>query len=398
MQVHEIDWQAVAEVKRTPRLRDVALLYARLGATAFGGPAAHIAIMESEVVRRRQWLTHEEFLDLLGVVNLIPGPNSTQMAIQIGYRVAGWPGLLAGGICFILPAALLTLILAWAYVRYGSLPQATALLHGVKAVMVAIVLQAIWNLSRTAVKTSSLAIIAIIAVLANLLGLHVLAVLFGAGVLSIAAYQASAGLKSLPTGPMALWIPQTAMRSMAGALATTTSFSLLPLFTFFLKVGAVLFGSGYVLLAFIRTDLVVRLHWLTDQQLLDAIAIGQVTPGQVFTTATFIGYVLARLPGAVVATIGIFLPSFVFIAIIGPLVPALRKSTVTGNFLDGVNVGALALMIVVTWQLGRAALVDVTTVALAFLSLIALIRFKINSTWLILAGAIVGSIAGRTIP
>jgi len=365
-------------------LRELALLYLRLGTTAFGGPAAHIALMEDEVVRRRHWLTHEQFLDLLGVVNLIPGPNSTEMAIQIGYRVAGWQGLLIGGVCFILPAALLTLALAWIYVRYGMLPQAAGALYGIKAVMIAVVLQEIWSLSRTAVKSTLLAVVGALAVMANTLGLNILIVLFGAGLTTMVAKRAASGWKAIPPKAMALGLPTTVSRNLVAALGTSVPFSLVSLFTFFFKVGAVLFGSGYVLLAFLRTDLVVRLRWPGDKQLLDAIAVGQVTPGPVFTTATFIGYLLGRVPGAVVATIGIFLPSFILIAIVGPLVPRLRKSSLFGGFLDGVNVGALAVMVVVTWQLGRAALVDATTIALAVLSALALIRFKINSTWLIL--------------
>jgi chromate transporter len=387
----------VTEVEQVPKprlLRELAILYVRLGTTAFGGPAAHVAMMEEEVVRRRGWLTHEQLLDLFGVVNLIPGPNSTQMAIQIGYRLAGWPGLLIGGICFIFPAALLTLILAWLYVRYGTLPQAAAVLYGVKAVMVAVVVQAIWSLSRTAVKTKLLALIGIFAVLANAFGLNVLLVIFGAGVFAVCAKE-PAGLKSLRSKAIVLLIPPAPLVSSTGTLGAAAPFGLLPLFLFFLKIGAVLFGSGYVLLAFLRTDLVVRLHWLTDKQLLDAIAVGQVTPGPVFTTATFIGYLLGGIPAAVVATVGIFLPSFLFIAIIGPLVPRLRNSAVFGAFLDGINVGALALMVVVTWQLGRTAIIDVTTGALAVLSLIGMVRFKINTTWLLLAGAILGFLAAR---
>ena len=377
------------------RLRELAILYLRLGTTAFGGPAAHIAMMEDEVVRRRHWLTREEFLDLLGVINLIPGPNSTEMAIQIGYRIAGWPGLLLGGVCFILPAAVLTLALAWLYVHYGTLPQAASVLYGIKAVMIAIVLQAIWNLSRTALKTKLLACIGGLAVVTNAFGVNVLLVLFGAGVATIIAKRGAAVLKTTSSLAMALPVSGNISNTIVGALGTKVPFGLVPLFAFFLKVGAVLFGSGYVLLAFLRTDLVVRLQWLTDKQLLDAIAVGQVTPGPVFTTATFIGYLLGRIPGAVVATVGIFLPSFVFIAVIGPLVSRMRKSAVLGAFLDGVNVGALALMLVVTWHLGRAALIDWITVALALASAVALIRFKINSTWLILAGGIIGYV-GQT--
>lgn len=388
----------MTEAARTPPirpLRELALLYLRLGTTAFGGPAAHIAMMEGEVVRRRHWLTHEQFLDLFGVVNLIPGPSSTEMAIVIGYRLAGWQGLLMGGICFILPAALLTLALAWAYVRYGALPQAASVLYGIKAVMIAVVLSAIWNLSRKAVKSWLLGVIGLLAIVACALGFNMLAVLFGAGTATIAAREGTSELKSISSRAAALLLPNGLSSGLSGVSGAAAPFGLAPLFLFFLKVGAVLFGSGYVLLAFLRTDLVVRLHWLSDKQLLDAIAVGQMTPGPVFSTATFIGYLLGRVPGAVVATVGIFLPSFILIAMVGPLVPRLRKSAVFGAFLDGVNVGALALMAVVTWHLGRAALVDATTIALAALSAFALIRFKINSSWLILAGAIVGLIAGR---
>jgi chromate transporter len=383
---------APVSVPKGGNLRELSLLYLRLGVTAFGGPAAHIAIMEDEVVRRRQWLTPEEFLDLLGVVNLIPGPNSTEMAILIGYRVAGVSGLVMGGVCFILPAALLTLALACVYVRYGALPQAAAVLYGIKAVMIAIVLQAILKLSRAALKSKLLIVVGGAAILANAFGVNPLLVLIGAGMAAMAVERARFGLKTISPG-IAPWIFPGDISARLSS--TGVPFGLTALFIFFLKVGAVLFGSGYVLLAFLRTDLVVRLHWLSDKQLLDAIAVGQMTPGPVFTTATFIGYLLGRIAGAAVATLGMFLPSFIFIAIVGPLVPRLRKSAAVGAFLDGVNVGALALMVVVTWQLGRAALIDVTTIAIAILSTIALIRFRINSTWLILAGGIVGYAAQR---
>jgi chromate transporter len=380
---------------RSPTLlRDLALLYLRLGTTAFGGPAVHIALMEDEVVRRRQWMTRQEFLDLLGVVNLIPGPNSTEMAIQIGYRLASWPGLLIGGVCFILPAALLTLALAWVYVRYGTLPQVASVLYGIKAVMIAVVLQAIWNLSRAALKTRLLATIGAFAVAANAAGLNVLVVLFGAGIATTLARRAATRTKTISLRSVT-WPLVGSISGATGIVGNGVPFGLMPLFLFFLKVGATLFGSGYVLLAFLRSDLVVRLHWLSDKQLLDAIAIGQITPGPVFTTATFVGYLLGRIPGSAVATIAIFLPAFVFIAIIGPLSARMRKSPMLGAFLDGVNVGALALMVVVTWSLGKAALVDVTTVVLAVLSAIAIIRFKINSTWLILAGGLVGYLGHR---
>lgn len=371
-------------------LRELALLFLRLGTTAFGGPAAHIAMMEDEVVRRRRWMTHEEFLDLLGATNLIPGPNSTEMAIHIGHRQAGWKGLLVSGISFIIPAVLIVTSFAWAYVRYGSLPQVTGVLYGVKPVIIAIVLQALWSLGRAAIKTKLLAAVSIAGVILTFLGIHELFILFGGGVVvgmgRFIRQQIKAGrqLRSLIAGsPLAIFL-------QSGATVATATFGLWSLFLFFLKVGAVLYGSGYVLLAFIRADLVERWHWLTESQLLDAIAIGQVTPGPVFTTATFIGYVLGGAKGATVATVGIFLPAFFFVAVSGPLVPRIRRSQTAGAFLDGVNATALALIVVVTYQLGRAALTDVTTIVLALLSAVILFRFRINSAWLVLGGAIAG--------
>ncbi len=370
--------------ERRASLKELALLFLRLGTIAFGGPAAHIAMMEEEVVRRRQWLTREEFLDLLGATNLIPGPNSTEMAIHIGHRRAGWPGLIVAGACFIVPAVVIVLALAWGYVRFGSLPETGALLYGVKPVIIAIVLQALWGLTRSAVKNRFLAIVGLAAVVACYLGVNEIALLVIAGAL-LAAPQ---WLRHPRRPPAALL---AAPGVAAGAVASTAiPFSLGVLFLTFLKIGSVLFGSGYVLLAFLRADLVHRLHWMTEGQLLDAVAVGQVTPGPVFTTATFIGYVLGGLPGAALATVGIFLPAFIFVAASGPLVPRLRRSPVAGAFLDGVNVASLALMVVVTWQLGRAAIVSATTLALAVVSAVLLLRFRVNSLWLGLGGGVVG--------
>ncbi|HYV11782.1 MAG TPA: chromate efflux transporter [Pyrinomonadaceae bacterium] len=371
---------------RSTSLSSLALLFLRLGTTAFGGPAAHIAMMEDEVVRRRKWMTRDEFLDLLGAANLIPGPNSTELAIHIGHRQAGWPGLIVSGSSFILPAMLIVMSFAWAYVRYGSLPQVAGLLYGVKPVIIAIVLHALWSLSRTAIQSKFLAVVGIVAVILTFLRIHELLVLFGAGFVPVVARivaQRSKELKSIVTAPALAMLFQT---GSAGAV----SFGLWPLFLFFLKVGAILYGSGYVLLAFIRADLVERWHWLTEAQLLDSIAVGQVTPGPVFTTATFIGYVLGGTRGAIVATLGIFLPAFFFVAVSGPLVPRIRRSPLAGAFLDGVNVAALALMLVVTYQLGRAAVVDFTTLVLALISAFILFRWRVNSAWLIIAGAIIG--------
>jgi chromate transporter len=377
-------------------LLELAILFLRLGTTAFGGPAAHIAIMEDEFVRRRRWITQEKFLDLLGAVNLIPGPNSTEMAIYIGYLRAGWAGLVVAGVCFIVPAMLMVMGIAWAYVRYGSLPQFEALLYGVKPVVIAVILQALWGLGRKAVKTKVLAGIGLLAVAAaGFFAVDALAVILVGGVM--------AGLTRCGTQQQGRRLkPVLVMLVIAGGILAFSFFAarlgntakvqvgLPPLFLYFLKIGSVLYGSGYVLLAFLQTDLVARWHWLTSAQLLDATAVGQVTPGPVFTTATFIGYVLGRWPGALLATVAIFLPSFVFVALSGPLIPRLRKSSMAGAFLDGVNVASLALMAVVTWQLGRAAIVDLPTALLTTAAAILLVRFRVNSAWLVLGGAAIG--------
>lgn len=386
-----------SNVRQQRPLLELAGLFLKLGTIAFGGPAAHVAMMEEEVVRRRQWLRREEFLDLLGATNLIPGPNSTEMAIHIGHRRGGWPGLIVAGVCFILPAALIVTVIAWVYVRYGKVPQAAGLLYGVKPVIIAVVLQALWSLGRTAVKNRFLAVMALAAAAANFLGINELAVLFATGLITAAG---SGTLRNARPGNMLLAAaPAAPALAAAGApaavaIATAAPFGLWPMFLFFVKVGSVLFGSGYVLLAFLRADLVDRWHWLTEAQLLDAIAVGQFTPGPVFTTATFIGYLLAGGHGAALATIGIFLPAFIFVAISGPLVPRIRKSPLAGAFLDGVNVGSLALMAVVTLQLGRVALFDVFTVLLAVLSGVLLVRFKVNSAWLVLGGGVLGLLLG----
>ena len=389
------------EIAGKTNLRELALFFLRLGTTAFGGPAAHIAMMEDEVVRRRQWVPREKFLDLLGAANLIPGPSSTEMAIFIGYLCKGWAGLLLAGVCFIAPAMVIVIGFAWAYVRFGNLPQITWLLYGVKPVVIAIILQALWQLGRTAVKSKFLGALAIIAVVLDFLGINILAVLFGTGLLS----GLQRGIiqdrlqdrRALLVMLLAAGAFLTAAYFASGLSSTSrVEFSLLPLFLFFVKVGSIVFGSGYVLLAFLQADLVAHWHWLTTTQLLDAIAVGQVTPGPVFTTATFIGFLLAGLPGALIATAGIFLPSFVFVAVSSPLIPRLRKSAVAGAFLDGVIVASLALMTVVTWRLGRDAIIDLPTALAAIASAILLIRFRVNSLWLVLGGAIIGLLVHLT--
>jgi chromate transporter len=379
-------------------LAELAWVFLRLGTLAFGGPAAHVAMMENEVVRRRRWLTDGQFLDLLGAAYLIPGPNSTELAIHIGRLRGGWPGLLVAGACFILPAALMVTAIAWAYVRFGALPQATAVLHGVSPVVIAVVVQALWGLGRSAIRSAWHACLALGALAATFLGAHELLVLGTTGAVALLARLRRG------TGPSRA-LPALAMRAarlnvrtsglMVAGGAAGVPFGLWPLFLVFLKVGAVLFGSGYVLLAFLRADLVERLHWLTARQLLDAVAVGQVTPGPVFTTATFVGYVLGRAPGAAVATIGIFLPAFLFVAVSGPLVPWLRRSPAAGALLDGVNAASLALMAAVTWHLARAALVDPFTILEAGLCLLLLTRYRVNSAWLVLGGAAAGLLIPR---
>lgn len=369
--------------KRQVSLHELALFFLRLGTTAFGGPAAHIAIMEDELVRRRQWLSREKFLDLLGASNLVPGPSSSELAIHIGYLLCGWRGLLVAGFCFILPAAVMVAALAWAYTHFGKLPAVAGSLYGVKPVVIAVILQALWGLGRTAVKTTFLAIVGVLCVVLAFLNVHpLLLLLFGGGVAGLASREGRREWSALSFRTIGIG-------SVVGA---ATSLSLGSLFLVFLKIGAIVFGSGYVLLAFLRVDLVVHRGWLTDGQLVDAVAVGQVTPGPVFTTATFIGFILGGIRGAVIATVGIFLPAFLLVAISGPLVPRIRKSKAAGAFLDGVNVASLALMAAVSWQLGRASLVDGVTAVLAIASLIALLRFRLNSAWLVLAGAIVGLI------
>ena len=373
------------------RVREVTRLFLKLGVIGFGGPAAHIALMREEVVRRRKWVSDERFLDLLGMTNLIPGPNSTEMAIHLGYVRAGWPGLVLGGACFIVPAVLIVLTLAWLYVHYGATPTASAALYGITPVIIAVVAHAMWALGRTAVKGPRLAVVGVAVVALALLGINELALLLGGG-LVVMALRAGAERRRTLTSRLILLAAPGTLPSAAGAAAAV---SLATLFFTFLKIGAVLYGSGYVLLAFLRNDFVDRLGWLTDRQLLDAVAVGQFTPGPVFTTATFVGYLVAGWVGAVLATLAIFLPSFVFVAASHPLIPRIRGSRLTGAFLDGVNVAALGLMATVTWQLARAAIVDGFTAGLALAAGALLLRTRVNSAWLVIGGALVGLLARR---
>lgn len=376
-------------------LKELAILFLKLGTFGFGGPAAHIAMMEEEVVRKRKWLTENQFLDFIGATNLIPGPNSTEMAIHIGQARAGFWGLIVAGVCFIFPAMTIVMLIAWTYSTYGTLPEVQGIVYGMKPVIVAIVAQAIWNLARKTMKSKLLIFLGICAMGVSLLGYSELLILFGFGFFTLFIRQ----IQTKKSGPTlsALFAASIFSRRAAWAIGTLVAapmlvpFSQEKLFFFFLKVGSVLYGSGYVLLAFLQGTLVEEYGWLTQSQLLDATAVGQFTPGPVFTTATFIGYILSGVSGALIATLGIFLPSFIFVAVSRRLIPAIRKSVLAGAFLDGVNAASLGLMAAVTILLGKAALTDATTVFLALLSAIILIRWKINSVWLVLAGALIGS-------
>lgn len=389
-----------------PPLRELAALFLRLGVTAFGGPAAHIAMMRDEVVDRRRWLTDKEFLDLVAATHLIPGPNSTELAIHLGFRRGGLPGLALAGACFILPAAVIVAGIAWAYARYGTTPQVGWLMYGIGPVVIAIVAQALVKLGRAALNRWAYLPVAGGALAAALGGVNELALLAGGGaiglLLAVAATgprrgaAAAVGLATVPAtlahgllGKGAAAVAATAAAGAAGA-AAAIPFTLARLTLFFLKVGSVLFGSGYVLLAFLRADLVERWGWLSDQQLIDAITVGQITPGPVFTTATFIGYLLGGWGGAALATAAIFAPGFVFVAVTQPLIPRLRASRALAGCLDGVVAASLGLMAAVTWQLARAAVVDLPAALLAAAAMVALLRWRLNSTWLILGGAAAG--------
>jgi chromate transporter len=385
-----------ATSRRSP-FAEVSLLFLKLGAFSFGGPAAYIAIMQREIVRERKWIGDQDFLDLLGATNLIPGPNATEMAIHLGLRRAGWRGFFSAGVLFIVPGAFATVALAWAYVRYGSLPQVGWVLYGVKPVIIAIILQALWDLGRKAVKGPVTAVTGTAVLALYLIGFNEIAVLFAGAAAVVLVYAGRKLWKRAAPAAMLLpliKLPAAVAGAAAAAAAAAAAFSMAGLFFSFLKIGSVLYGSGYVLVAFMRSEFVDRLGWITNQQLLDAIAVGQATPGPVFSSATFVGYLVGSWQGALVATVGIFLPSFIFVALLSRILKWAKSSPWARAFLDGVNVASLGLMAGVTWQLGRAGVVDLFTIALAAISLVLVLRFKVNSVWLILGGAAQGCHTG----
>jgi chromate transporter len=377
---------------RSSRLRELAALFLKLGTISFGGPAAHIAMMETEVVRKREWLTKQQFLDLLGAANLIPGPTSTEMAINVGFVRAGWAGLCVAGASFILPAAVITGAFAWAYVRFGGMPQAVSVLAGVKAAVIAVIAIAIWRLGKTAVKDLGLAVLGGAALATFFLGVSPLVILFGGGLIGmlvrrLASLRAAGALLVASLFPWSLGLT-AGTSAAAGAVVVRPSVYRIGLF--FLKLGAVLYGGGYVLLAFLEQGLVRQRAWLTHQQLLDAVAIGQFTPGPVFSTATFIGYILGGAPGAAVATLGIFLPSFFYVALLAPVLFRLRQSEWMAAFLDSINVCAVALMGGVTFRLAADALRGWPSWVIALVSLAVLLRWKVSPAWVVLCGGVVG--------
>jgi chromate transporter len=381
---------------REASLAEIALVFLKLGTIAFGGPAAHLAMMEEEFVRRRRWITQSEFLDRLATANLIPGPSSTEVAIFVGQLKRGWRGLIVAGCCFIIPAALMVTLIAWAYVRFGSLPKVEGVLSAIKPAVVAIVVQALGKMGRTGIRTIPLAVIALLAAGLSWLQVSPVLVLVFSGLIAAASSMMKNRLLGTAVGfGKAVGLPKV----VAGALAVAGVGVLVPiglvrLFLTFLKIGSVVFGSGYVLLAFLQTEFVEHLHWLTEKQLIDAVAVGQFTPGPVFTTATFIGYLVAGPLGAVVSTIGVFLPGFVLVAVSGPVIPRLRRSAMASAALDGVVAGSLALMAVVAMQLAKASIFDWRSLAVFGLSLVALLWLRVNSAWVVAAAGVVGWMMG----
>jgi chromate transporter len=374
--------QRAAPSPESSRIRELAAAFLRLGFIAFGGPAAHIAMMEDEFVRRREWLPRNRFLDMVGAVSLLPGPSSTELAIYLGQMRSGLLGLLTSGAAFILPAAVMTACLAWTYVRYGTVPQVAGVLFGVKPVVVALIAQAVWSLARSALKSKELAFLAVVVIVLSALGVAAIPLLLGTGIAWIVAQRTSGARPSI-SGIAASAAPIVPASGLASIGANSV-------FLYFLKVGALLVGSGYVLLAVLRADLVLRLHWLTESQLLDAVAVSQATPGPFFTVATFIGYVLAGWNGAALATLAMFVPAFIYVAVTAQFLPKLRQSPAGSAFLDGVNAAAVALMAFVGFQFARATLVTIPAAAIGAASAFLLFRYRLNSAWLVLLGAAAG--------
>lgn len=384
------EFYSLTKDEQKNRLKEIAFVFLKLGITAFGGPAAHVAMMDEEIVKKRKWIDRDKFLDFYGATNLLPGPNSTELAIHLGFERGGVLGLIIAGLCFILPAMIIVTALAAIYNLYGTMPQIEGIMYGIKPVIIAVILQALLRLGKTALKNKSSVILAIVVIVLAYFGIHEIALLFISGLIMMLIVNRDK-LRGknyslsffLPTIPLSV---DTVNEQLANNITTNT------LFLTFLKIGSVLYGSGYVLLAFLETYFVERFGVITTQQLLDAVSIGQFTPGPVFTTATFIGYIVNGIPGAIVSTIGIFLPAFLMVGLLNNVIPKLRSSQWVSGILDGVNVGSLALMAVVSLKLGVSAIHDFPTIILAALSIFLVFKYNVNSAWLVLSGGFIGLI------
>lgn len=388
------EFYTLTKQEQHKRLKEIALVFLKLGTIAFGGPAAHVAMMDDEIVKKRKWLEKDKFMDLYGATNLLPGPNSTELAIHLGLERGGWRGLILAGSCFILPAMIIVMLVAGLYSRFGTLPEVAGIMYGIKPVIIAIILQALFRLGQTTIKNAATGLVGIAVIGLSFLGFHELILLFAAGFIMMIITNRSrlldkgSGLHSI-SPIIALYTGSQISHLLTGGEADK-AMGLSRLFLTFLKIGSVLYGSGYVLLAFLEADFVERYGVLTAKQLLDAVSVGQITPGPVFTTATFIGYIIHGGWGGILATIGIFLPAFILVGLVNPYIGRLRSSVWISGILDGINVASWGLMTVVSWKLTVSAVVDVPTVLLTLISIFLVFRYKINSAWLVLGGGIAG--------
>lgn len=388
------EFYTLTKQEQHKRLREIIVVFLKLGTIAFGGPAAHVAMMDDEIVKKRKWLDKDKFLDLYGATNLLPGPNSTELAIHLGLERGGWRGLVLAGSCFILPAMLIVMLVAGLYSRFGTLPEVTGIMYGIKPVIIAVILQALIRLGQSSMKNVTTGFVGISVIGLSFLGLHELILLFAAGLTMMLITNRSRlitkGVRLRGVSPIfALYAGSQISNLLTGGEADK-AMGLSKIFLTFLKIGSVLYGSGYVLLAFLETDFVERYEVLTSQQLLDAVSVGQITPGPVFTTATFIGYIIHGGWGAVLATIAIFLPAFVLVGLVNPYIGRLRSSTWISGILDGINVASWGLMAVVSWKLAISAVIDLPTLILTAISIFLVFRYKINSAWLVLGGGLAG--------
>lgn len=380
------EFYTLSNIEQRKRLIEIAFVFLKLGITAFGGPAAHVAMIDEEIIKKRKWVSSESFLDFYGVTNLLPGPNSTELAIYLGYERGGWLGLIIAGVCFILPAMMIVTAFAAVYVSYGSLPEISGIMNGIKPVIIAVILQALLRLGKSALKNRSSIVLFLFTIALSYFGYSEIFLLFLSGIIMMLIVNR----RKLRRSDLSLFIPTTSVSLVAYSSIMINKLSLSSIFLTFFKIGLVLYGSGYVLLAYLESYFVETYGVITTNQLLDAVSVGQFTPGPIFTTATFIGYLLHGVPGAIVATIGIFLPAFLFVGLLNNILPVLRRSSWAAGILDGVNVASLAFMAVVSVKLGAAAIVDLPTAVLAIISIFLVFKYNINSAWLVLGGGLIG--------